>query len=380
MSVTRTSLFDHVSLGDAPGHPFEKPPTPSNNLFSSSRAVLMLSCSVTLLVLGLVSFAYCQTPTDLNFAQDWENQKWTHLDCMVQDVGIAYRGNCHMDVSVQMTKYTSFKECMGPRESEGNAESVRMQWDGSAAGRCATQGDRDYLLDTGHEVRPGENGEELEKDARGRLRRLQFSAPVISNLPNRMECHNSYLLWSTMSVPGGIGRRCSYEFGSSAPSITGNWKTISRMKRHLHDALATNSNVSCWILADDDCVVAFHDEQVLINQKADENLLIQRGGLVCTALGLCCAVLAAYWYSVDLGFWGEKPMPWYHQALPTEEPALLSARVRTLLDMARLGEETPPASGCSTVRGEGGTVQVVGPGGICKSIPRNVATDFLASQ
>merc|ERR1712048_159781 len=105
---------------------------------------------------------------------------------------------------------------MGPKESERSASRVEMQWDNMPAGLCEAKGNRDFWFDTGHEVKPGESNEELEQKQARRLRfgvvlrkfvvrsfgshRRLFQQPVMgpaTRLPNRVDCHNSYLLWAS---------------------------------------------------------------------------------------------------------------------------------------------------------------------------------------
>lgn len=390
-----------------------------NTFVASNRTVVAFGCAVAFGLLALVGLAYYFNPTDLNYARLWRDQRWDKEQCQVIDIGVAYRGNCHMDVQIMMTQYNQFQECLGARESARDAQIVREAWDETDAGACADQGDKDYLLDTGHSLRPGETAEQLEKEAEDErrlverdsgptgsrapgllaatARRLGFTGPVIMNLPNRLDCHNSYLLWVVMAVPNSttngltkVKRRCSYEFGSSAPSITGDWDSLRRMKERLDVARLAHASVPCWILEDDDCVVSFHDETILTAEKEIENFEIEVSGVMCGICWILSSVLALYWYLEDLG-WITPPHTrgyhWYHHALPTHEPrsrtteAQLSDRVRHIMRLA--GDQTPDASGESTLRTEasqGDTVQVLGGDGIRKSVPRNVAADFLAER
>lgn len=405
-----------------------------NHFIASNKTVVALGCAVAFGVLALVGVAYYFNPTDLNYARLWRDQRWIKELCSVADVGVAYRGNCHMDVQIMMTQYNKFEECEGPTESGRQAQLVREAWDDTAAGECADQGDQDYLLDTGHSVRPGETAEELEKEAEDsrRLtnhdvgsadsswrawpsvtalrRRLGFTGPVIMNLPNRLDCHNSYLMWAVMRVPNStldrlnnvskgssrFMKRCSYEFGSSAPSITGDWKVLKHQKDQLEAAMKSGAKVPCWILADDGCVVAFHDERILTDEKSSESFQIEVSGALCGVGWLISLMLSAYWYLEDLGWihpHHSRGYHWYHHALPTAEPrsrttdVQLSDRVRHIMGVAgaRFGETTPDASGQSTLRtevsgGDQDTVQILGPDGIRKAVPKNVAADFLAER
>lgn len=390
-----------------------------NTFAASNRTVVAFGCAVAFGLLALVGLAYYFNPTDLNYARLWAQQRWDKEQCRVIDIGVAYRGNCHMDVQIMMTQYNEFQECLGARESARDAQLVREAWDETNAGECADQGDKDYLLDTGHSLRPGETAEEVEKEAEesrrlaehdsrltgsqapgplaGAARRLGFRAPAMMNLPNRLDCHNSYLLWVVMAVPNStangltkVKRRCSYEFGSSAPSITGDWDSLKRMREKLDSARLAQAKVPCWILEDDGCVVSFHDEKLLTAEKKIENIEIEVSGALCGVCWIVSSALALYWYLEDLGWINPhhtRGYHWYHHALPTAEPRSrttdmqLSDRVRHIMRLA--GGQTPDASGESTLRTEasqGDAVQVLGADGIRKFIPRNVAADFLAER
>lgn len=402
-----------------------------NQFIASNKTVVAFACAVAFGVLALVGLAYYFNPTDLTYARMWRDQQWDKEQCTVADVGVAYRGNCHMDVQIMMTQYNKFEECLGDMESARNAQLVREAWDVTAAGECADQGDKDYLLDTGHALRPGETAEELEDEAEGRRltdhdrvspgnswfaspssaawRRLGFTGPVIMNLPNRLDCHNSYLLWVVMIVPNKtlaklgnasstqsrVKRRCSYEFGSSAPSITGDWDVLKRQKDQLEAAMRAHAKVPCWVLDDDDCVVSFHDESLLTAEKSTENFQIEVSGAMCGIGWIISSMLALYWYLEDLGWihpHHSRGYHWYHHALPTSEPrsrttdVQLSDRVRHIMGVAgaRFGEDTPDASGQSTLRTDPGldghTVKILGADGIRRSVPKNVAADFLAER
>merc|ERR1719221_607385 len=96
--------------------------------------------------------------------------------------------------------------------------------------------------------------------------------------------------------------------------------------------------------------------------------------------------MAVRWHCLDKGFGDSDIPPYYHTALPTSEPehekAMLSDRVRQIMNVAaaRLTEDTP--SGESTLRisergGSHRTVEVVGPNGTRMRVPQNVAADFM---
>lgn len=397
-----------------------------------NRTAVSLGCTVAFGVLSLMGLAHYVNPTDLNYARLWRDQPWAKQQCSVVDVGVAYRGNCHMNVDIMMTEYSNFEECLGGVESERDAQLVREAWDDTQAGECADQGDKDYLLDTGHTLQAGETAEQLEKEAEGRrlappdlasaddswlarppvasLRRLSFTGATIMNLPNRLDCHNSYLLWALMEVPnstkgrpgnasraqGKIKRRCSYEFGSSAPSIAGEWAKLKKQKAHLEAHMHAGAKVPCWILQDDDCVVAFHSESLLTAEKSTENFEIEASGAMCGIGWIVSLILSLRFFLEDIGWIHPEPergYHWYHHALPTAEhrshdlDVQLSDRVRHIMGVAgaHIGEITPDPSGQSTLRTEASgcsehTVKIVGADGIRKAVPRNVAADFLAER
>mmetsp|Transcript_122307 Transcript_122307/g.273249 ORF Transcript_122307/g.273249 Transcript_122307/m.273249 type:complete len:393 (+) Transcript_122307:16-1194(+) len=348
-------------------------------------------------LLAVVGGIFCSDPQDLEYAKNWANRDWMESFCAVMDVGVAYRGDCHMDVTLMMTEYRDFHECMGPRETVDDPVEMRDEWDTTAPGRCAVRGDMAYL---GRDVTKYHEG---ATESRGR-RRLQDdggeenSPPrmlIRSFSPNRLVCHNSYLLWALVSLPNttsagasGTEERCAYTYGATDPSITGTWSQITSTLKKLKEAEALSGGVRCWVLSNDDCVVSFKDFRLLINQELHEHSLVRMSGVVCGVVATILAAMALRWHCLEKAF-GDSEIPaYYHTALPTSEPepeAMLSDRVRQIMSVAaaHLTETTPTASGESTlcVSERGGshrTVEVVGPNGTRKTVPRNVAADFMS--
>jgi len=274
----------------------------------------------------------------LVFAREWRDQRWRQLACTIEDVGVAYRGNCDTDVELKMTQYTGFKECRGPAETVDSEAVERKAWDDMAAGRCAGHGDRDFWYDTGHTGGEDQSAEELEEEEEKEWRhgrrllalireRKLFSPPIQIN---RISCHNAYLLWAAVQVPFlneslSSSHGCAYEYGASAPSVSADWAGVRIMMDTLQAAHQRRDTVACWVLDDDACVVAFRSEQALANQERLEQRRLTSGVSACGFLSLVLLMLGLYWRPSVLApiVGGQR---WTHAALATDDPSELELR------------------------------------------------------
>jgi len=368
-------------------------------------------------------------PEDLHNAEKWEKQHWVEAPCDIEQAGIAYRGNCHMDVTLMMTRYNKFAECMGPEETSVNAPAIFSAWGKSEAGRCAAIGDDAYRRHTGKQVNnpyPAElpptveppAGEGAVAVAARRLPGAGDGAAVGSYndgsrvaaalrpqdlaarfLPGaNIDCHNNYLPWALVKVMNESNytnqRRCAYEFGASAPSITGDWDAIM----HLYHRLKGEKETTCWVLTDDDCVVAFEDQHLLTQRERRRNKLVIISGIICGTLAVIMLAVGCVWNCRERGrcplptsMVGSLPAIRGYEPVPQEPGATpqvpLSERVRHIMSVvaSRFDEETPTASGASTLRVAGDRSQrTLDLGRAFRQttgaplVPRNVAADFLA--
>lgn len=335
----------------------------SAGLFREHRKELAAALAGLFSVLAALGLFFCVDPQDLRAARRWADLAWRESLCAVEDVGVAYRGNCGTDVTVVMTRGEDFAECMGPRHGLGPGDA-RGAWAATAPGRCARRGDAAYAA-------PGR-----------RLGQPYRHEPIV--------CHNSYLPWAVLRLPnssaGPGASRCAYEFGAARPSITGDWPSVLRAAAHLKRARGLQGGVLCWVLEADDCVVAFRDQRALTGQERGERDFVRAHSAVCGALALLFGALAVCWHCHDGGLC-LSPSGGRHVALPTAEPAhaaLLSERVHRVMSAAagRLADTTPSVSGDSTLRISGAegshrTVQVVLPNGSQTTVSQNIASDFI---
>lgn len=345
--------------------------TGTRSLFQEHKKELAAALSGLFCVLAVLGLVFGVDSGGLSSARNWAKQDWKQSICSVEDSGIAYRGSCQMDVTLMMTDFSDFAECMGPRHMLGEAKEVRKDWEATGPGRCAARGNEAYAAAQG--------------DAPPTGRRLG------KYWHERIVCHNSYLPWAVLRVHNSTGvgsltrsgvARCAYEFGAVRPSITGDWDAALALLGKLKQARAGGSGVLCWTLATDDCIVALRDQGVLTEKEQGERNLIRAHTLVCGALALLLGACVACWQWQEGGLC-EDPTT-LHVALPTEEPEPLGGRVQQLAAAAasQLEETTPPASGSSTLRLSGAdrshrTVEVVLPNGHQLSVPQNIASDFI---
>lgn len=341
----------------------------ANNAFHTiddwAHAHKVLAALVAALVwgfLGLVGLSLSLGPRDLVMAREWRDQRWRQLKCTVEDVGIAYRGNCETNVELMTgigADYRNFQECRGPSETKSSEAEKRKAWNGMPAGLCAIDGDRDFWSDTEHYDEPKENPAELEMDEEEELgteRRLL--APELATAAGRqlfrmriksqsvqgassLLCHNGYLLWAAVRVPllnatspsnsamsppnlssPTLGR-CAFEYGASAPSVTADWGAATRMMARLQSARQTQNSVDCWVLHDDACVIAFHSGQALADAMHSKYKNTTRGAYCCGLISSLFLMIAVYWRSQDvLGRYLGRQDPYStFSALPTHDPS-----------------------------------------------------------
>eukprot|EP00747_Dinoflagellata_sp_TGD_P163183 gnl/TRDRNA2_/TRDRNA2_181592_c0_seq1.p1 gnl/TRDRNA2_/TRDRNA2_181592_c0~~gnl/TRDRNA2_/TRDRNA2_181592_c0_seq1.p1 ORF type:complete len:437 (+),score=69.93 gnl/TRDRNA2_/TRDRNA2_181592_c0_seq1:91-1401(+) len=392
-------------------------------------AAVMAVLFASLTIVGVI---YCVEPDSLHDAKRWADQDWVDTDCTIEDVGISYRGNCHMDVTLMMTRFNKFKECMGPAESRSKADldAMRDKWEKTPPGLCTAKGDVLYEADIGVAVPtavplaaptvppvpvslaatpPPAQAPAASASARRLGDFEQVPEPSKNDFLQRffkprqhiVDCHNGYLPWAAVRLTNQTTltsiQRCAYEFGASAPSTNGNWDRITAQVDSLRRSLEQGQKIPCWVLASDNCVVAFRNQKVLEGKEIGKSNLLRTSGIICGSLALFSASLALFWHCQDsskfsLPFGGASTLPpgGYHQKLPTREPApnevQLSDRVQQIVSIAatRFSDPTPSASGDSTLRvsgtGSHRTIEVVGPGGSRSAIPRNVAADFLENK
>lgn len=312
---------------------------------------------------GLVGFGVALSPHDLVMAREWQDQRWRQLTCTVEDVGIAYRGNCGPDAELTTTGYSQFKECRGPSETIANRDKKRKAWDAMPAGRCAELGDQDFWRDTDHYDKPKKNPAELEMEEEEELgteRRLLAPAlpPAVGRQLFRPKmrirsqnvdsgppvlCRNGYLLWATVQVlltsaPTSAGtplpnassptpptsRGCAFEYGASAPSVTADWAAVTGMMSWLQSAHRRRVSLDCWVLADNPCVIAFHSRQMLVDAKRSRYRNMERGASCCGVLSCLFVMLAVFWRSeAFLGTCLGHDQRSTFSALPTHDPSEL---------------------------------------------------------
>mmetsp|Transcript_25199 Transcript_25199/g.50966 ORF Transcript_25199/g.50966 Transcript_25199/m.50966 type:complete len:365 (+) Transcript_25199:153-1247(+) len=357
-----------ATLGFADCNHFGGDEPSTRSLFQEHRKELAAVLATLFSVLAGLGLIFCADPKDLKDARSWAKQSWRESFCTVEDFGVSYRGNCETDVTITMTAYSDFAECLGPHHLPESPADVRDEWAVTPAGRCARRGDAAYAASS--------SGQLLS-------RRLTYRH-------ERLVCHNSYLPWAVLRLEngshGGGPSRCAYEFGAVRPSITGEWQDVLQVLSHLERARGVRGGIVCWALEADDCVVAFKDQHRLTRQERGERNLIRAHTTVCGVLAVLFGAFAACWQCQDTGLW-LSPRGGRHMALPTSEPPqgpLLSERVQRIMDVAaqRLTETTPPVSGDSTLRISGAershrTVEVVLPNGNQTTVSQNIASDFI---
>lgn len=341
-------------LRDAPGDAFH------GDHLNFSRVEVASVCCCMFALLACVGIINALNPSGMHLVQKWADKKWIKGHCQVEAVGIAYRGNCHTDVTLTMTTYNRFKECMGlPQKLGVNVKDTWKKWQHSQAGACAARGDLAFQMDTGEVFTGNDEGEII-----GRSSFPSFSEDPRS-LPNaleerflpgaRIDCHNNYLPWALLHIdrdlmsliPGtdrfvagnngsaGI-KRCAYEFGASQPSLSGDWEEIMDMVttlRQERDSLAHGGvgKVACWVLQSDDCVVAFMDQRELVAAAQRRNTLSTVSGLLCGTLAVTAMLLACCWHLREQGWCHRCPETFmsvvcceppggFHRPLPTQDP------------------------------------------------------------
>lgn len=175
-----------------------------------SRVEVASMCCCMFALLALVGVINALNPSNMHLVQKWAAQSWIQGHCEVEAVGIAYRGNCHTDVTLTMTNYDQFAECMGLKEKMGaNVKQALQEWHHSEAGVCAARGDNVFQMDTGAIL----TDEEKEADGIiGRSSLPTFTKALTDprTLPNalqerflpgaRIDCHNNYLPWALLHV------------------------------------------------------------------------------------------------------------------------------------------------------------------------------------
>lgn len=356
----------------------------NTDLWRAHRTEIAAAFAVLFSVVTAIGAVFFASPKNLRFAEKWADQNWVKSSCTVEEAGVAYRGICQIDVSIIMTRYQRFAECQGPSESAFDAEVAFRNWEhNSEAGRCATQGNDDYRSATGQAATVDET--DLTLNAR-RLIPIQVVQP---NMPNHLDCYNSYLPWAVVRLSndstGGSEIRCAYEFGASAPSVTGDWSKANTLYAQLKQNRDVQQPTPCWVLRDDDCVVAFHDQAMLTRQEHGNMQLVQVSGMVSMVFAVLCALAACRFHLQDrkLGTSGG-----YHQKLATEDPyeiakVPLTDRVARAVQAAasRLGQDSP-TSGTTTPRSGTSprTIEVIDQDGKRRKVPRNVASDFFETK
>lgn len=122
--------------------------------------------SVVCAILAGCLLLYFLDARQINHDKRWADLPWIATSCTVLDVGVAYRGTCRLDTSFIAAPRHDFAECAGPADAEGgkqDREAVRRAWLRTAAGQCATLGDRDYRA-TKPPAAAGADGEELSDE------------------------------------------------------------------------------------------------------------------------------------------------------------------------------------------------------------------------
>lgn len=343
---------------------------PTKRPLASDAAPHAQAAGFVALIFGtfaLIGALYWWFPDDLIQDRVWASRPWVEMPCLVESTGIAYRGNCELNTTLRMTTYELFQECLGPNETSTHRLAIERQWEETPPGLCAARGDLAY-----------------EEAREGSIRRRLWGHVEI---PFRVECHNAYLLWAAVRVMNGSDissseQHCAYEYGASNPSISGEWEDIVDKRKHLQLKAVQNEAMPCWVLASeaqvaDACVIAFSNIRKVIELAREEESLMKKTGIACTVLTLLASAYACCFH-----FRSEEKSS--YRALPKSDPdddTYAHAQVIHLA-AAAYGEVTPPASGGSTLRaeeggGHRGTIEVLAPNGLCTTVPRNVAADFL---
>jgi hypothetical protein len=229
-------------------------------------------------------------------ANRWFKRDWRAEICMVEDVGVAYRGDCHLQQTSYVTSNQEFAECAGGWESDSNAARVEQDWKNTMVGKCAIRGNRDF-----HTV-----GGLNEKSAAERS--LQWTT---ARLPrHRLNCQDSYLPWASVSVSNGSGiigsvtksqRRCAFEFGATDPSVVGNWDDIELLLSRLRMYRRSRSPIDCWVLHGDSCIVALTQERLLVQEENDENRIVLTIAVLFGLSAICMGCSALYSCMLSLG-------------------------------------------------------------------------------
>lgn len=343
----------------------------SQSVFVSYKKEIAAALALVLGVLSALGILMWADQRDLTSAKSWARQPWIESSCTVEEVGVAYRGNCDLDVTLVRTAYQDFAECMGPHHRLGDVNAMKDEWEQTPPGLCEERGNLFYQ---GSQVHPN----------KAKTRRLAWYRP------ERVSCHNSFLPWAMVKLANttGVGgtSRCAYQFGASLPSIIGDWDSTVLSMGRLQSMRGHQGGSLCWVLGSDYCVVAFRDQRALARQLLGERSFATTNWILCAGLAALLSLLALRW---QLQEHGACPLPsgGYHMALPTSElepEELLSERVRQILGAAagRLTETTPSASGNTTLRvsrdgGSHRTVEVVLANGHLTTVSRNIAADFL---
>lgn len=412
-----------VTMGRGPLIPDFRwlPPIPAS-LYQQQKEIA-IGVSILFAVLTIFMAFDCLDTRDALQTKGWVNQPWVESSCTIENVGVAYRGTCQLGLTLRMTRFGHFGECQGLSDMTGDPWTVRQSWEHSTPGQCDERGNLVYwsrtvgvdtagsavqaAADAAERQQEQEEAEEAVADADSDdddfldddleiTRRLQYVAP------RRRNCHNGYLPWAEVLVANASASstreispdaHCAFQFGASAPSITGDWRAIVDMLAPLRSALNAGRQIRCWTLAEENCVVAFNGAS-LLTDKAKAGATLAR--LLCgifAASSLLAAALAGHWHGRDHGCCGIIPPEGYDSAVctyedsPHEDGAVpLSERVRSMVDVVttRLGELTPAASSRESLRVSGRasrrTVEVAGPNGLKTTVPRNVAADFLPAD
>eukprot|EP00746_Dinoflagellata_sp_MGD_P143394 gnl/MRDRNA2_/MRDRNA2_76222_c0_seq2.p1 gnl/MRDRNA2_/MRDRNA2_76222_c0~~gnl/MRDRNA2_/MRDRNA2_76222_c0_seq2.p1 ORF type:complete len:383 (+),score=36.35 gnl/MRDRNA2_/MRDRNA2_76222_c0_seq2:85-1233(+) len=256
-----------------------------------TEVIIVLCCILPFLAFAGIKHAV--NPSDSDLARKWAVQPWIPGFCEVEDVGIAYRGNCKTDVmnTGENANEFRFAECMGPDEEMYVNAHMQKAWQQSEAGMCAARGDQIF-----HIVHN-------DVDTKEALSDMDTAKPS--------DCHNLYLPWALLRFDRMTAtllereilnrtshspKRCAYQFGASLPSLTADWEDITEMVEFLQSERDSyhsggRGKVQCWALKSDDCVVTYMDQRTLVGGTKSRVTLWVVSSVLC---GILVAGLVIY--------------------------------------------------------------------------------------
>jgi len=306
------------------------------NIISQHRAEVSASVSLIMAGLSIIGIIYTLDAVDVRAAKAWENLVWNATACTVAGFGVAYRGDCDMNTTVEMA-VGEFHECPGRHLHLGTG------WNSDTAKVCRDAGKDAYAKSRNEALHVG--------------RSLQGGI-VIFNPPNfyapDIRCQNGYLFWLNVALnltdsrgDVWLNHRCAYEYGAEQPSIMGKWHDVRTMKSRFESMVGSAHPAKCWRLGSDDCVVAFHDPAEFTAQEALQRLFSKAMAVICAALSLLTSFSACFFAYADDRFTAYSP-------LPGEETDPIEQRVG---DILRSAAETSEAGHFAFRRASGAVIR-----------------------